>query len=304
MRKVLAVFVVALLAGAGGLLYLRQGAKPVTVDAAVKRFRAQAAAEAAVTSPTTAAPVAASIASPPTEPSHAPAAASRSAAPARPAASAASAAGAPTASAATAQREIEDGVYVFDTQGYEQTNAVGGARHDYPAQSTITVHHAGCGWTTRWQPLQERWEQWQFCTGGPDLTTTHLSMYHEFFHQQQQQDFDCPTGVVEPGQPTPGQRWAFTCTSPKAAAANSFTVLDTNPFSVGGQSVPAVHMKVESRLTGSNDGTQVQEQWLARSTGLLLRRVLDNDVMADSPFGRVHYEEHYTLQLRSTAPSR
>jgi hypothetical protein len=295
-RKLLAAAVVVLLAAAGGFLYLKQGAKPVTVDAAVKRFRAQAAPAATPTSAPQ--PVATAAAPTTTIAATAQPAASRNATAPRQTAVAAS-------SAEAAHTGIQDGVYVFDTKGYEQTNAVGGARHDYPARSTMTVQHTGCGWTSRWQPLQERWEQWQFCTTTPDLTTTHLAIYHEFFHQRQQQDFDCPAGsVVKPAQANVGQHWSFTCTSPNAASANTFTVLDTSPFAIGGQSVPAVHVRIESRLTGSNDGTQVQEQWMDPTTGLLFHRVLDNDVMADSPFGRVHYEEHYALQLTSTAPSR
>jgi len=136
--------------------HLRQGPRPVTVDAAVKRFRAGAAPSGPPTNGcgecsddgwvtnTTEAPHAVA------------AAAARSATAAR--------RPAPVASAATpaTKKSIEDGVYVYDTKGFEQTNALGGARHDYPAESTITVQHGGCGWTTRWQPLQERWEQWQF----------------------------------------------------------------------------------------------------------------------------------------------
>jgi hypothetical protein len=298
MKKLLAASVVVLLGVAGGLLYLRQGPNPVTVDAAVKRYRAaQAMAEAAVTTTSTTAPAALSTTAVP----RSSAAASRSA----PVTPAKAATAAPATAATPPQETIKDGVYVYDTKGYEATSALGGARHDYPAQSTITVQHGGCGWTTRWQPLQERWEQWQFCANGAEVTTNHLSMYHEFFHRQQQQDFDCPPGsVVKPAQPSVGQRWAFTCTSPNAAAANSFTVLDTEPFTVAGRQVQALHIRTESKLTGINDGTQVQEQWLQRTTGVLLRRVLDNDCMADSPFGKVHYEEHYSLQLSSLDPSR
>jgi hypothetical protein len=295
-RKLLAAAVVVLLAAAGGFLYLKQGAKPMAVDAAVKRFRANAAAsETPLTAPTSAVQPAAPATAPSTTVA---VAAPHSAIAPRQATAAAS-------STQATHGQIQDGVYVFDTKGYEQTNAVGGARHDYPAQTTITVQHTGCGWSSRWQPLEERWEQWQFCTTTSDLTTTHLTIYHEFFHQKQQQDFDCPPGsVVNPAQPKPGERWSFTCTSPNAASANTITVLDTNPISIGGQSVPAVHARIDSRLTGSNDGTQVQEQWLDPATGLLFRRIVDNDVMADSPFGRVHYEEHYTMQITSTAPSR
>src|SRR5205823_12583103 len=115
MRKLLAAVVVVLLAAAGGFLYLKQGPKPVTVDAAVKRFRAQAAP--VTTSTSAVRPAATETAPPTTTAATTQPAASRSATAPRQITAVAS-------SSEAGHSGIQDGVYVFDTKGYEQTNAV------------------------------------------------------------------------------------------------------------------------------------------------------------------------------------
>ena len=54
-------------------------------------------------------------------------------------------------------------MYVYDTAGFETTDALTGGRHDYPAQTTITVQDAGCGSVQRWQPLDQRWDETETC---------------------------------------------------------------------------------------------------------------------------------------------
>ena len=40
--------------------------------------------------------------------------------------------------------------------GIEEVDVLVGARHDYPASTTITYSRAGCGSEERWQPLEGR----------------------------------------------------------------------------------------------------------------------------------------------------
>jgi hypothetical protein len=54
----------------------------------------------------------------------------------------------------------EPGVYVYASRGFDSVDALTGARHDYPAQTTVTVTTEGCGVRVRWNTVRERWDEW------------------------------------------------------------------------------------------------------------------------------------------------
>ena len=61
-------------------------------------------------------------------------------------------------------------------------------------------------------------------------------------------------------------------------------------------------MHYQSALTGSSEGTQVQERWIDLESGLVVRLKSDVTARTESPFGRVGYEEHYLIEMTSTTP--
>ena len=331
LRRALTIVVATLLVSGLGSVYLRQGPKEVTVDDAVAAFRTASPAPADGTSlaatpepsagtVTTAAPAAADA------PSSAPAAAA-GAHPAPPAPGAVpppgsgrtSAAGSPaTAPAPTSSSPpagapaptpppddaIEEGVYTFTTEGYEVTNALGGARHDYPKETPVTMRRSACGWTQRWQPLAERWDESELCRTDTGMDVRKFTTYHEFFQKSQQQQFDCPPGsTVHRRDAGPGATWQWRCVSGPSAIETVVTVVGPEPVVVEGKEIAAMRVHYESTMTGGNRGTQKQDRWI-RSDGLNLRIKTDIDTEADSPFGPVHYEEHYVITLASLTPRR
>ena len=60
---------------------------------------------------------------------------------------------------------IPPGVYVYATDGSEQTDALGGVTHRYPRTSTVTVSGGPCGVRLRWDVLRGRSTTWTVCTG-------------------------------------------------------------------------------------------------------------------------------------------
>ena len=333
LRWLLTLVVATLLVSGVGSVYLRQGPKEVSVDDAVAAFRSASAASPAA-DPATTIPKATTA----TDPAAAPPAAGSDGAstPPVPASSAApaptgrgggrtTAAGAapPTPGPAPAPSSsgppsgepappstisgpdaIEEGVYAFTTEGYEATNALGGARHDYPTETPVTMRRTACGWTQRWQPLAERWDESELCRTDTGMDVRRFTTYHEFFQKSQQQQFDCPPGSsVHQRDAGPGATWAWRCVSGPSAIDTVVTVVGPEVVVVEGREIPATRVHYESTMTGANRGSQKQDRWI-RSDGLNLRIKTDIDTEADSPFGPVHYEEHYVITIASLTPRR
>lgn len=145
MRRRSSIAAVALLAAGGlgvyGCQRLERGGRvtPIGVDEAVERYRDEAAATdatAATTAPATTAPA---MTAPAT------------AAPAAPATTAPA-----TTTSATPRRPRR--AYVYVTSGFDAVDVLTGARHDYPAATTLTVTASGCGVRLRWDVAVERWD--------------------------------------------------------------------------------------------------------------------------------------------------
>ena len=58
------------------------------------------------------------------------------------------------------------GLYLYATTGFETTDALAGSRHEYPAQTYMTIQPGGCGTQVRWQALDQRWDEYDFCPDG------------------------------------------------------------------------------------------------------------------------------------------
>lgn len=290
MKTALGVASALLLIAGVALAWARQPVAPLTVDDAITAFR--------TTGPTTTtAPAPPPVAT--TAPT--PAAASRSATAPRPTPQPAATAAPSTA----ATRRPQEGVYVFDTNGHESTNALGGARHDYPAQTAWTVRNNPCGYTIRWQPLQERWDESELCTGPDGGGVKRFSTFHSFFQRTDQRDYLCnPPGLVDPVTGDPGRTWTWGCTSNDGSIATRVSIVGIEPVNVGGRTVQTRHIRYESTMTGSSEGTQIQDRWQGVDVVLTIRMTNHIDAQVSSPFGRVHYEEEYRLDLTSLEPRR
>lgn len=157
----------------------------------------------------------------------------------------------------------------------------------------------------RWQPLRERWDRWGYCLEAESTPIRTFRMYHEFFQQGIREDFECvgAADTVRVGAKA-GDRWTYECRSEKTTVATTALVVEYGNYAVAGQQIPAVHMRYDFTPSVGVSGTQRQDRWIAMSGGLMLKLTVDGKTDADSPFGRVHYEEHHTTSLTSLEPRR
>ena len=303
-RVALGIATVALVAVGGTVVWLRQGAHDVSVEDALASYRAAASAEddgraSSTTAPTEPADAAAPSPTAATSPEPAPAPGG---------ATTGESGAAPVGAAASATAIPDAGVYVYDTTGFEETDALGGIHRDYPAQTTMTVHPGGCGWTMRWQPLEERFDEWVACADGDSRTMQTFTTYHEFFQRGQREDFDCTAdGAASewlPADRTVGRTWTWACASPSSRVDSTSTIVGIETVDVGGTPVEAVHVRYDNVLSGSNEGTHVLEWWCDPETGLALRMVQTMTTRSDSPFGKVSYREEFDVRLTSLEPQR
>lgn len=303
--------VAALLAGTGGtVVWLREKPSAVSLDDAVAQFRgdAQAAPSAGTAEP---APDGGPAPGPAADPAAAPDGTAAPNAPGQPAPAAGPAPAAmpgsgpaPGQPPAVGSRWPDEGVYSFRTEGGGETNALGGARHDYPAEVPVIVRRGGCGYTVRWQPLNERWDEWEFCADGASRPMARISTYHEFFQRGQRQDFACNHPEMLPAGQPPGSTQQWECQSANSKVVSTTTVVGNETLEVGGQQAQVLHVRYDVTFSGANEGSQQMEWWLHLDTGLPLKMARDLTVKSDSPFGKVDYRERFTSAALSLTPRR
>ena len=290
MRLTLGVAIAGNLLGAGGAMYVLGDATDLTVDEAIRRFRET---NAEPTAPAAGAPTVAPSAS--ASPSGAPSSKKR-------------AGSGPVATANTsvpaASADLEPGVYVYATEGYEETDALSGQRHNYPSHTTITASRHECGYRFRWQPLEERWDQSDTCRNAKGIVLERFAIYHEFFHRGATEDFALDANaVVLPNDPVAGDDWRWTGKSNDSAIDTLTTVIGFETIDVGGKRVRTVHLRYDTAMSGANQGTQTQDRWHTLDTGLLIRLVNAVDAKVEVPFGgTANYKERYRIDLKSLSP--
>jgi hypothetical protein len=292
---------VALLLGLNAFAFKKVGTRtdPITVDTAVARYRSSA-----------------------TTPQPSPNAAAR--APEGPAAVATGTAGtsnaAPAPGAAAEQSATSagaagemgvgrgptpaPGVYVYDTAGFERVSALGGAQHDYPKQSTMTVTDNDCGITVRWSPLEQRFEQWRMCGQGTAIKIASVISHHEFFGQTEERTYQCGETFVRLPSDAPGTTASGTCRAPSDTARTTTTAVGLTHIVVGGVSVDAIQAHFEHEVSGNTTGTQRGDVWVRPSDGLILRYLTVIDADTNSVIGPTHFHEEIALNLAELAPRR
>jgi hypothetical protein len=196
----------------------------------------------------------------------------------------------------------EPGVYVYSTEGFEEIDALLGARHDYPPETTITVTPGGCGTLLRWDALEGRSTTWELCPAEAGLRLAGYSEEHRFFGQTEHTEYHCEPPAPWTGGYDGATRAPRTCSTPETQESSSVSVLGRGePLDVEGETVPTLHVLVDLALAGRTRGTGLLEAWL-RDDGLPARLVLRNDNRSDSAIGDVEYAERATLALTSSEP--
>lgn len=202
-----------------------------------------------------------------------------------------------------AGRPGDYGVYVYATTGYESTDALGDARHDYPEETYLTIQPGGCGTLVRWQPLAERYEEWDYC---PDGRLVGWDSYFEWFQFGNTDHWECPEPAAAQGEP--GTSWVAECyraETPNAAAGTETVTYEVSGYesvTVGSQEVQALHVRASVTGTGGSVASGVVDTWYLPGTYLPVRRVVVHDSITDSRIGAVQYHETAEISLVSLEP--
>jgi len=200
---------------------------------------------------------------------------------------------------------VEPGVYVYGTSGFESIDALSGVRHDYPAETTITVIVEGCGVLLRWDALQERSEEFRLCLtpAGIELQTQSLQ-YHEFFDQETPETVVCDVPVLlvpvvnEPPEPV-----AQICTIEDRPWLPVWEVLEPDVRDVDGESVDVRHVRMTIDDNDHNFEHYVAD-WLLAPSGLPIELSVLKQSRSSSVVGDVVYDEVVELALVSVDPLR
>jgi hypothetical protein len=206
------------------------------------------------------------------------------------------------AQALQADLPIPPGVYVYTTTGQESVSALGGTRHAYPAESTITVVGGGCGVKLRWDVLETRWNELQLCDGAQRLPVWQEA--HQFFGQDDRSTWTCSEATWLPAETKPGSETPYRCESGGTLQEGATVVVGEETLTVAGADVATVHVRLTADESGDARGKLVEDRWLEAGTGLPVRiggRVRTSNA---SPIGEVVFQERYTLDLTSFQPRR
>jgi hypothetical protein len=195
----------------------------------------------------------------------------------------------------------EPGVYTYTTSGRDSVDALGGAHHDYPATTTITVTRSGCGVVQRWDVLVERWEEWHRCADGDAVREPARTTYDQFFGQGQTDSYTC-TGDARPADAATGTTWVASCVQGDDVEIRHGEVVGTESLTVGETAVDTLHVKVTITVDDYPDDTRIVETWYRTGTDLVVAQRALASTTNPSPIGDVHYEESYEIHLDSLAP--
>jgi hypothetical protein len=195
------------------------------------------------------------------------------------------------------------GAYRYETTGFERIGGPLPGRLNYPSTSTVTVDASGCTLSELWEPRPERYAEWRYCVTGRTWRLRSVTDYHEFFGNAQRRAYRCSgRAVPRPATIRAGLRWTDRCRARRTTAVARAEAVAVDQVPVGGARVPAVHLRVRTRLSGDVRGAYTMDSWLRRSDGLLLRRRFVSDTRVEALVGSVPAHEEYELRLRALRP--
>lgn len=190
----------------------------------------------------------------------------------------------------------DPGVYFYRTSGFEEIDALSGARHDYPDETFITIEDGPCGPIVTWRALAERWTRWEHC--GPDLAITGTVEYHEWFGIPDEEVEGCD----EP-RPVAAAAASVACRAETSIETYRVEIVGTETVTVDGTEVETIHLRRVSTLSGDSSGETTADVWRLVGTPLIVRMEVASTSATASAIGDVHYTEQVLLSLLRLTPS-
>lgn len=207
-----------------------------------------------------------------------------------------------TTTAPVAHALVAPGVYQYATRGFDQVDALTGARHDYPEITTMTVVPYDCGVRLRWDVAVERWDSWDWCLEGGGLRQPGWVGYHEFFGTPGRNDYACD-GDPRPLDAPAGTTWQMMCRmADRTTTTFHGTVMGSTTLTVAGTVIPVLHLRYDVDVVGESTGRQTVEGWYRTTDGLPVREHLTIATKQDTVIGTTNFEEDYTIDLLTPTP--
>jgi hypothetical protein len=171
-------------------------------------------------------------------------------------------------------------------------------------QTFVTIQPGGCGSLVRWQALDQRWEQWDYCSDG---RLAGWDVFHEWFGVANLEDWSCPQPVQTTGEP--GDTWTTECSvagsqEVKGVSGQSATyeVMGFETLTVGAEQVETLHIRISDVATGETTGSGTTDLWMVPGTQLFAKKIASSTSVTNTRIGKVEYREEVQLDLISLHP--
>ncbi len=206
---------------------------------------------------------------------------------------------------APAEAELPElGVYRYATSGHESVSVPGSGR-DFPEETAITITDSDCGVLETWQPFEEHEEHNLVCPDGPNTRLAAFESDIVFYGQTDREEFTCdPAASFGSADLQSGQRWSFTCSAETTTAESHATLVGHEQLTVADTVVDSVHVRVDTTLTGHEQGNSTNDYWFRTSDTLLIKNTGTIHSRSSGSFGSTDYTETYDLLLTSLTPAR
>ena len=197
-----------------------------------------------------------------------------------------------------------NGVYLYATKGSESINALGGAKHIYPAKTSITVIEVPSGIQLRWAGLKKRATTWTFCSTSAGIELCVSDERHSFFGLDDHAAYVCSGRLLIPKKPVIGATKPFTCRSNRNLEVGEVRVIGRGTIEVGGHRVRVIRVSTDLTIRARDSGSEKIDWWLDSATAIPLRIELRSRTSRKMWIGRVRYHEDLSLRLLSLTPMR
>jgi len=205
-----------------------------------------------------------------------------------------------------------EGVYRYRGAGSESLSSPPKSQSEGPGiPGTVEHRDDGC-WTLRLDYSSNHWRAWTFCVRNDELTEVANQVFQRWDFVVSTIDnlatMTCsPPNVILVPDPRPGSTWPASCSGTNTQIEGTLVSAGVHRYvgpvtlRVDGHAVDTLHFRDRRTVTGSQQGTERFDFWLA-ADGLPVQGRQRIEVASDSPIGRVTYHQESAFSLVSTAP--
>ncbi len=209
----------------------------------------------------------------------------------------------------------EPGVYVYSGTGDEHLSFLATSQsQDGSLPGTVALGSGDC-WELTVEYNSFHRQAWSFCSTGGRLMESANSTDQKFdfgpLSQSEHTEVVChpPITFADPAR-APGDHDPVRCTGHSQTTKADMTqrghvtFLGRTTVRVGSRRIPALHVEQDITIAGDQQGSQHEELWIAKQTGLPLREQRSIRVAspAPAPLNHVTYTERGSWRLTSMTP--